>query len=729
MSDPTTDGASSAGAQPDGAPPPRPALLFDHNVIEHLGIKLYQNKPSNVLAELVANSWDADAKHVWVDVREAAPGQDAYIAVADDGSGMTLPTINERYLVIGKAKRANPKDRSDGGRPPMGRKGIGKLAPFGIAGRVDVATFADGKLNWFTLELPGLKKAGATGRYEPDFPAEDVDAAADPVGGDPAIRAKVAEFLAKVRPVGHGTLVLMTQLTPNALPDRAATVSGLSRRFTVILARPDFEVHVDGAKIEEAEALPEFELRIPPEPGATVTEKIDGKDVRFWAGFFEKAGPTTDEAGVGVFVHGKIAQDRPFFFKSTGKEVFQRYLYAVVEADWLDELDEDLVSTDRTSIDWDAAAAQDLAAWGKDKVSKWLDAYTKHRAGKHGKETRTTAGALRDAKKIPVFSAAENEAVDQLVADATRDLPKSEVEKARGDLLLAVSKAWTNLPARKLIKEVWEDFVKAGAAPEQLAAFVLRLDQHAVPEAMNLALTFAQRAYALTMLQELKNRTSETRLQKLIEVFPWILQPRGELLTANQQLKTSVEKAADLLDDKTWRIGRIIKGMTEAERADVVFLTSVDERTIEVVELKSPWQPELNAENDRQLSDYLHFVQANHPDAAVTGLLVGNPGAPAFRTTDTRTTVKSWNEVFREGQAAYVDMLAAMLTRAEPEADDSRIELVQRFAGDEVWGLLRKIAENDGRLRATMDKLDHLLEPAAALPAPAKGLPAPSKDG
>ncbi|EZP83096.1 hypothetical protein BV97_01199 [Novosphingobium resinovorum] len=32
------------------SPDADPELRFDHNVIEHLGIKLYQNKPVNVLA-------------------------------------------------------------------------------------------------------------------------------------------------------------------------------------------------------------------------------------------------------------------------------------------------------------------------------------------------------------------------------------------------------------------------------------------------------------------------------------------------------------------------------------------------------------------------------------------------------------------------------------------------------------------------------------------------------
>lgn len=41
-----------------------PSMKISHNVIEHLGLKLYQNKPTNVIAELISNAWDANAKHL-----------------------------------------------------------------------------------------------------------------------------------------------------------------------------------------------------------------------------------------------------------------------------------------------------------------------------------------------------------------------------------------------------------------------------------------------------------------------------------------------------------------------------------------------------------------------------------------------------------------------------------------------------------------------------------------
>lgn len=122
-------------------------LRFSHNIIEHLGLKLYQNRPTNVVAELVSNAWDAGAHQVWIGTHTIPlAGDGRFISVIDDGAGMTLRSLAQNYLVIGLAK-----DRSGtrlGGRYPMGRKGIGKLAPFGIAGQVDVCTVArnaDGK--------------------------------------------------------------------------------------------------------------------------------------------------------------------------------------------------------------------------------------------------------------------------------------------------------------------------------------------------------------------------------------------------------------------------------------------------------------------------------------------------------------------------------------------------------------------------------------------------------
>lgn len=150
-------------------------LAYSHNVIEHLGLKLYQNRPTNVMAELVANSWDANAGNVWIDLCEdEACGK--WIGVADNGHGMSHDDLATKYLVIGAPKRNSPSDRSLlGKRRLMGRKGIGKLAPFGIADMVDVITvFCDGNLRscvWIRMDLGSIKRnsgPGGTAIYQPE---------------------------------------------------------------------------------------------------------------------------------------------------------------------------------------------------------------------------------------------------------------------------------------------------------------------------------------------------------------------------------------------------------------------------------------------------------------------------------------------------------------------------------------------------------------------------------
>ncbi|MEN1465109.1 hypothetical protein AAIH19_34605, partial [Pseudomonas aeruginosa] len=78
-----------------------------------------------------------------------------------------------------------------------------------------------------------------------------------------------------------------------------------------------------------------------------------------------------------VYAHGKIAQDRAFFFGVKGSEIFSRYMYAVVEADWIDELDYDAISTDRTSINWDDPNFEGFYSWGASSVKDWVKEYQK----------------------------------------------------------------------------------------------------------------------------------------------------------------------------------------------------------------------------------------------------------------------------------------------------------------------------------------------------------------
>ncbi|UYV16011.1 ATP-binding protein [Porphyrobacter sp. ULC335] len=679
-----------------------PTLDFDHNIIEHLGIKLYQNRPVNVLAELVSNSWDAGALNTWIDVSS----DQNLICVSDDGSGMSLNDIASRYLIIGLQKREEPTDLAGRERKPMGRKGIGKLAPFGIARTVEVVSLKDGLANWFTLDLDEIIEAQPQKRYEPKFRCKN-DAISEIDLGDFEYADSVTKFLHRVKDRGTGTLIILSRLTSNRVPTPEYVLERMAARFTTILARDDFTVWVNEDEIEYETAMPEFELRIPSDGFEEV--EIGGRKVKAWAGFFKKAETATDEAGVGVYAHGKIAQDRPFFFYSKGKEVFQRYLYAVVEADWIDELEDDVISTDRTSVNWEHDQLEEMAEWGRKKVNSWLSQYDAFRKSLHKSETSKAARALREERKIYNFSQTENEEIDTLVAKATAELPKSQIEASREGLLEAVTKAWANEPTRILVKQLWDTLSEGGNPSKTFEAILTGLHKNSVPESMGLAITFAQRAYAVTVLAKLVNERSEQNLQDLIEEFPWIIDPSGALVTADRHLKTTINNLADKFDGDRYEPLAMIKEIPESSRADFVFLSDAGDKNIKVIELKAPGGDTLQKRNERQLVAYLDHISQHYPSAQISGVLVGNVGpSPGYRADDQRVTVQGWDSVLTECRVVYVELLASMLIRSDVTPSDDRFALIQKFAGDDVWELLHRIAEKDPALREVMKKFEYL---------------------
>lgn len=119
-------------------------MKFAPNTIEHLGVKMYSTLPP-VVSELIANSYDADAKEVKILLNDS---KDKEIVVSDDGHGMSFNEINESFLTIGRNRRVkNSTDESPNGRKVIGKKGLGKLSFFGIAHEIKITTVKNKKKN------------------------------------------------------------------------------------------------------------------------------------------------------------------------------------------------------------------------------------------------------------------------------------------------------------------------------------------------------------------------------------------------------------------------------------------------------------------------------------------------------------------------------------------------------------------------------------------------------
>lgn len=129
------------------APVKKYRLEVDPRILELLGPNLYTNI-YYVLAELIANAYDADAKNVYI-----ITGKDD-IRVEDDGHGMSYKAGDiTKYLNVAGVSRTTEKNsftRSKK-RRKMGRKGVGKLAALSVSENVDVLTIANGEKSGFVL--------------------------------------------------------------------------------------------------------------------------------------------------------------------------------------------------------------------------------------------------------------------------------------------------------------------------------------------------------------------------------------------------------------------------------------------------------------------------------------------------------------------------------------------------------------------------------------------------
>ena len=122
-------------------------LNVDPRILELLGPNLYTNI-YYVLAELIANAYDADAKNVYI----IANKDD--IRVEDDGHGMSYDKGDiANYLNVAGVSRTKEADSfsRSGARRKMGRKGVGKLAALSVSENVDILTVSDGEKSGFIL--------------------------------------------------------------------------------------------------------------------------------------------------------------------------------------------------------------------------------------------------------------------------------------------------------------------------------------------------------------------------------------------------------------------------------------------------------------------------------------------------------------------------------------------------------------------------------------------------
>lgn len=353
-------------------------LRFDPRTIEHLGIKMYSQLPY-ALAELVANAYDAAASNVQIKLYDDNP-DNKQIIVIDDGDGMSFEEIKNKFLVIGRKRRTEDTTRENSkGRKITGKKGLGKLALFGIGKTIKIETTKQGDLRKtvFTLNWDDILNE-ETGKYNPD-----------------------TEFITKDNIDDKGTTITLSNLTRLSNFDLEGTSMALSKLFNcqgddfkIFISRNNSsqklltkEMRYDGINKEFEWNIEDIITNI--DSNYIYKNEIHGKIIS------SKKPIKQDLRGITLYINGRLANVPSFFGYSEAGHTFS-YISGWIEADFLDELSKDVISTDRQSLNWDLPETEELQKFLQ-KIIKYL---VKDWSQKR-KEAKNTINSERSGINIP----------------------------------------------------------------------------------------------------------------------------------------------------------------------------------------------------------------------------------------------------------------------------------------------------------------------------------------
>jgi hypothetical protein len=543
---------------------PAYTMRLSLSVLDHLGLNLYSNIPA-VVAEVVANSWDADATKVSISIDTTT----RTITVTDNGIGMTAEDLNKRFLLVGYRRRDDVPAKTPKGRHVMGRKGIGKLSLFAIANTITVETRKDGERSGLVLRAEKIREqiaAKKEGDYHPD-PIEPADVT-----------------------VTQGTRIELTDLR---LKPTKATLDGmrkrLARRFSIIGPENDFRVEVNGSevgvtdrdfypKIEYLWSLgdveEEYEKLCTNAVKATrLTGDVDkdqGWVVKGWVGTVDEQKNIDEETNViPVLAWGKlIHEDLLSAVKATG--LYSKYLMGEIHADFVDlDKADDIATSDRQSLKEDDERFIALKDYLAEKVlktvgSSWLAARKKN--------------ALDKAIKNPIVK----EWYDGLQRDArayARQLFEKigdmslEDESARIELYKNCILAFEKLRHRDLLSKI--DALESASQLDVIGKAFAGIDELEAAQYGEIA------KGRMTVIKSFKglvdNDEKEKVLQQHLFEHIWLIDPSWERAATNVLIEERVTKGFAKISAK-------LSGEEKEARWDIKYRTAAGKHVI--IELK-----------------------------------------------------------------------------------------------------------------------------------------------
>lgn len=669
--------------------PTKPEYLsftFAPHVLEDLGVNLYTSV-AKALVEFVANAHDADAE--WANISfdedrikharevmkanfglekaqaektgslelnplsERTLPDDIQIVIEDNGSGMSRLDLEHKFLVIGRRRRKGQEKnaRTDKGRIIMGRKGLGKLAGFGIAHVVEITSKVEGESHAtrITLDLDALLN------NQQPAPVSDVANSAETAQAQNATTpARQTEVLVPVETIADshgltkGTRIVMKRLVYDAVRGELTNSlrHALAENFYGIKPA-DFAIKINGAAVE-TEAV-EFAFAYPDNslPVTSLVEKelsVDAGPGKVSFKYRIRFRPSKKQLpakarGIRVYAHQRLASTPDLLDVKSSAHGFQytSYLDGIALADFIDDQPTDYISTDRQSLRWDTPILTPMRDFLTIEITKALAAYADSVSEgldnklKQDQFTKTVIleGNLPPHREKNAWQIAKTLAgkdAGDLESDFYRNTFKSVVSGLGHGEILATIQALAEQD-HPLLQDVIREITK--------------LTRHEFDEFMTIVDARLRAIETLSRLVEgvdFKAAKNETALHNLFEQNAWLMDPTFfEFFTSDQQENELAKRLS-----KELKIGEFVpenydpnipkeaEPLETNERPDLTFLLSNQTlKRLVIVELKAPNTP-LHIDHLNQLKGYMARAEAfvrSHPEAVgmkIEGLLIGS---------------------------------------------------------------------------------------------------------
>jgi hypothetical protein len=605
-------------------------MEFDPNTIEHLGIQMYSTLPP-VIAELVANSYDAEAEEVKIFLYDNS--ETKRIIIKDNGHGMSFGEINARFLRIGKNRRKNETNQSitiqksdNGKRDVIGRKGLGKLSFFGIAEEVKITTIKNGLKTVFKMDIDKIRKSMDTS-YEPEVIEKE--------STTKELNGTSIELLKIARKTSY-------------IPEKLAL--SLSRGFEIFDQNAFNVVIIHNDKTDEIITVSNS---LKYETLKTELEwDFPNTDFEFSYGFASKVsgriisvkqGETvpSEMRGIALFSRKKLVNKHDFY-DSIASSTGYAYLTGWLSVDFIEDFPRDVISTNRQSLNWELEETEELKDFLQQTIKKVYNEQRDYRKTEKLKELKNKLGFDLETWLNQIQSTSEKKLARKLLNSIVEN---EEIDAEKGGELIGFIKDSFQFEA---FKELARDIDAADI--QQTDKIISLFKEWRIIEAREFQKIAKIRIETIKKFEEYikLNAREVPTLHNFLKEFPWILDPK--IMNFKDEVFYSTLLREKYPEDNI--------ELEENKRID--FLCVNFAQTYFIIELKRPNSVISHKELDQCL-EYISFLEArigNENRQKVCCYLVGGKIAES-------DTVRKKLDSFRFSNDVYFKTYGELLGQAE----------------------------------------------------------------